>query len=69
MAFGSGKHHCLGAPLARRELFWSFTALLDRVDDMWFAEGKNEFRYHPHYLLRSLQELHIEFSPAQRNRD
>jgi cytochrome P450 len=69
MAFGSGKHHCLGAPLARRELFWSFTALLDRVDDLWFAEGKNEFRYHPHYLLRSLQELHIEFSPAQRNRD
>lgn len=68
MAFGSGKHHCLGAPLARRELFWSFTALLDRVDDMWFAEGKNEFRYHPHYLLRSLQELHIEFRPAQRNR-
>ena len=68
MAFGSGKHHCLGAPLARRELFWSFTALLDRVDDMWFAEGKNEFRYHPHYLLRSLQELHIEFSPAQSNR-
>jgi cytochrome P450 len=61
MAFGSGKHHCLGAPLARRELHWSFTALLDRVDEMWFAEGKNEFTYHPHYLLRSLQALHIEF--------
>ena len=64
MAFGSGKHHCLGAPLARRELFWSFTALLDRVDEMWFAEGKNTFEYHPHYLLRSLKELHIEFRPA-----
>jgi cytochrome P450 len=64
MAFGSGKHHCLGAPLARRELTWSFRALLDRVDAMWFAEGKNDFRYHPHYLLRSLKELHIEFRPA-----
>ncbi|MEP1593228.1 MAG: cytochrome P450, partial [Halieaceae bacterium] len=64
MAFGSGKHHCLGAPLARRELFWSFTALLDRVDEMWFAESKNTFEYHPHYLLRSLKELHIEFRPA-----
>lgn len=64
MAFGSGKHHCLGAPLARRELTWSFQALLDRVDEMWFAEGKNDFSYHPHYLLRSLKALHIGFRRA-----
>ena len=61
LAFGSGVHHCLGAPLARRELIWSFTALVEKVDDLWFAEGKNTFDYHPHYLLRSLKELHIEF--------
>ena len=61
LAFGSGVHHCLGAPLARRELIWSFTALAEKVDEMWFAEGKNSFDYHPHYLLRSLKELHIEF--------
>ena len=30
MAFGSGTHHCLGAPLARRELWWGFKAALDR---------------------------------------
>ena len=30
MAFGSGTHHCLGAPLARRELWWGFKATLDR---------------------------------------
>ena len=59
MAFGSGKHH-LGAPLARRELHWSFKALVDRIDSMWFAEGKNDFSYHPHYLLRAMS-LHIEF--------
>jgi len=64
LAFGSGVHHCLGAPLARRELIWSFTALVEKVDEMWFAEGKNDFEYHPHYLLRSLKELHIEFRPA-----
>ena len=29
MAFGSGTHHCLGAPLARRELWWGFKAALD----------------------------------------
>lgn len=63
MGFGSGTHHCLGAPLARRELVWGFTAIVDRFEDMWFAEGKNDFAYHPHFLLRSLKELHIEFEP------
>ena len=61
MAFGSGSHHCLGAPLARRELIWAFTALVDRIDDMWFEEEKNDFAYHPHFLLRSLKALHVEF--------
>ncbi|MEP2102736.1 MAG: cytochrome P450 [Parasphingorhabdus sp.] len=61
IAFGSGVHHCLGAPLARRELIWGFTAVVDRFEDMWFAEGKNDFAIHPHFLLRSLEELHIEF--------
>ncbi len=66
MGFGSGTHHCLGAPLARRELTWGFMAVVDRFEDMWFAEGKNDFTYHPHFLLRSLKELHIEFEPKKR---
>jgi cytochrome P450 len=66
MAFGSGAHHCLGAPLARRELIWGFTAVVDRFEDMWFADGKNDFAYHPHFLLRSLKQLHIEFEPKKR---
>ena len=61
MAFGSGVHHCLGAPLARRELIWSFTALLEKVDEMWFAEGRNDFTHHPNMLLRGLKSLHLEF--------
>lgn len=65
MGFGSGTHHCLGAPLARRELTWGFTAVVDRFEDMWFADGKNDFTYHPHFLLRSLKELHIEFEPRK----
>ncbi|MEP5936853.1 MAG: cytochrome P450 [Erythrobacter sp.] len=65
MGFGSGTHHCLGAPLARRELIWGFTAVVDRFEDMWFADGKNDFTYHPHFLLRSLKELHIEFEPKK----
>ena len=66
MGFGSGTHHCLGAPLARRELIWGFTAVVDRFEDMDFAPGKNDFSYHPHFLLRSLKELHITFEPRKR---
>ncbi|WP_108810551.1 cytochrome P450 [Sphingorhabdus sp. Alg231-15] len=65
VAFGSGVHHCLGAPLARRELIWGFTAVIEKFEDMWFAEGKNDFAFHPHFLLRSLKELHIEFEPKK----
>ena len=32
LAFGFGTHHCLGAPLARRELNIGFRALVDRVE-------------------------------------
>jgi cytochrome P450 len=63
LAFGSGVHHCLGAPLARREMYWTFRALIDRIDEMWFAPGRNDFRIAPNFALRALQELHIEFRP------
>ena len=64
LAFGSGVHHCLGAPLARRELYWAFKALLDRVEEMWFAPGKNDFSVAPNFALRVLKELPIEFRPV-----
>jgi cytochrome P450 len=66
MAVGSGTHHCLGAPLARRELTWGFQAVVDRFEDMDFAPGENDFTYHPHFLLRSLKQLNITFIPRKR---
>lgn len=71
VGYGSGIHHCLGAPLARRELFWAFQALIDRVDDMRFAAGKNSFEVAPSFSLRAMKELHIEFDakPADRRVD
>jgi cytochrome P450 len=69
LGFGSGVHHCLGAPLARRELYWAFRALCDRVDALRFAEGMNTFEVVPNFSLRALRELHIEFDakpPAER---
>ena len=64
LAFGSGIHHCLGAPLARRELYWAFKVLVEKVDEMWFAPGKNDFTQAPNFALRALKELHIEFKKA-----
>ena len=64
LAFGSGIHHCLGAPLARREMYWSFKALVDRVDELWFAPGENDFTIAPNFALRALKELHIEFKAS-----
>lgn len=71
IGYGSGIHHCLGAPLARRELFWAFRALIDRVEDMRFAEGKNSFEVAPSFSLRAMKELHIEFDakPADQRID
>ena len=62
LAFGFGVHYCMGAPLARRELLFSFKTLVDRIDEMWFVEGKNDFRHHPNFCLRALRELHIGFT-------
>ena len=64
LTFGAGIHHCLGAPLARRELYFGFKTLTERADELRFAEGKNDFRHHPHLFLRALKELHVEFTLA-----
>ncbi len=71
LGFGSGVHHCVGAPLARRELYWSFRALCDRIDDMSFTPGANTFEQAPNFALRALQELHIDFvaKPADERTD
>lgn len=64
LAFGFGTHHCMGAPLARREIYLSFQALVERIDEMWFVEDANDFLHQPNFCLRALKELHIGFTPA-----
>ncbi|MCU0259822.1 MAG: cytochrome P450 [Ilumatobacteraceae bacterium] len=64
LAFGHGTHHCLGAPLARRELVIGFRALVDRFESIRFVEGANDFSHQPNFCLRALKELHLELTPA-----
>lgn len=64
LAFGFGIHYCLGAPLARRELQYSFDAVVRRFDELWFVEGENDFSIAPNYSLRALNHLHIGFTAA-----
>jgi len=62
LGFSSGTHYCLGAPLARRELYWGFKAFIDRIEDFRLSPGRNKLRHHPNYGLRALKALHIDFT-------
>jgi len=65
LAFGFGTHHCLGAPLARRELLFAFQAFVDRIEDFWFLDD-NDFSIAPNYSLRALNKLTIGFTAKQK---
>lgn len=67
IAFGRGAHTCAGAPLARAEVRISIECLLGSLENIRLAEDKHgaaesrRFRYEPSYVLRGLEELHLEF--------
>ena len=61
LAFGSGVHHCIGAPLARQELNLGFPALLERMQNIRMNPDKAAPRAEPSFILRNLPYLHIQF--------
>jgi cytochrome P450 len=63
LAFGSGVHHCIGAPLARQELNLGFPALLARMRNIRLAPGHPAPEAEPSFVLRNLPSLHIAFDP------
>lgn len=65
LSFGAGVHSCVGAPLARRELYWGFKALLDRSTDLKLAPGETG-EYTPNMLFRAIDHLNVTFTPRDR---
>ncbi len=60
LAFGSGVHHCLGAALARRELYWCYATVVERFEDFWL-EGQEGYEYEPNLFLRRMKRLDLGF--------
>lgn len=65
VGFGAGIHHCIGANLAREEMTQAFRLLLERVEDLAYAEGANDFMHHPSMILRGLKKLHVTFTATR----
>ena len=61
MAFGSGVHHCIGAPLARQELNLGFATLLDRFEGFTLDEDYPPPQAEPSFILRNLPVLRIRY--------
>ncbi|HEU4531802.1 MAG TPA: cytochrome P450 [Steroidobacteraceae bacterium] len=65
LALGIGRHHCIGAALARQELISAFGALLGRCGNFRLTPGSPPPEYVPSFFGRNLRELHVSFDPAQ----
>jgi cytochrome P450 len=71
IAFARGVHSCPGAPLARVEGRVSLERILDRMADIRADEtrhgpvGNRRYNYAPTYILRGLNELHLQFTPIK----
>jgi len=59
VAFGRGSHYCLGAPLARLEGEVALTTLLRRLPGIRLAVTREELRWRPVPLFRSLASLPV----------
>ncbi len=64
LGFGHGEHFCVGARLARTEARIAFDRLLDRTTDIRLAPGANDFDVNRSFVLRGIEELHLELNPA-----
>jgi cytochrome P450 len=61
MAFGSGVHHCIGAPLARQELNIGFYELVENFSDFQLDPSAGRPVADPSFILRGLPQLNVNY--------
>jgi cytochrome P450 len=61
IAFGKGKHHCVGASLARAEGVIAFDVLLERLPNWTIADELGGEAFERSYLLRGHRELWLRW--------
>ncbi len=61
VAFGAGRHFCLGAHLARAMLSIGMNLILDNLEDLRFADGWQPVERG--IVTRGLESLKLEFTP------
>jgi cytochrome P450 len=59
LALGIGRHHCIGAALARQEIASAFKALFARYEGFAMAPGAAAPAYTPSFFGRNLVQLPI----------
>ena len=64
MAFSAGPHYCIGAALARMEIRVAFEEVLKRMKNFRLDPAYPEPKHQTSYILRGLEELHIQFDKA-----
>jgi len=62
LGFGSGAHHCLGAPLARVELQEALRGLVTRLPGLALAVPLADLRFKPGMALHNLRALPITWA-------
>jgi cytochrome P450 len=62
LAFGVGRHHCIGAPLARQELISSFNVLIKKFSDFELIEIDKPIKYTPSFFGRNPEKINIKFN-------
>ena len=61
IAFGRGRHHCVGAPLGRAEGVVAFEVLLERLPSWTIADDLGGEDFEHSYLLRGHRHLWIRW--------
>jgi cytochrome P450 len=61
LAFGRGRHHCIGAPLARLEAQVALPAVFARLPGLRLATGRDDLRYRRSTISRGLVALPVSF--------